>query len=285
MQDYFRRSRLGMAMDSLGFHVFTFILSNFWFTLLWGLQISSLAAGTALYVMIVILRKKVRDDHVTRREAQLRAAIGGELALDRLLLTAPEKANFEIAMLLSLREPLTLIQAGENGVLCARKGKKWLVSFLQAPRDSGVSPVDVLKLQREIRLLNADSGLLCVCGKVSAEAAKQAERAPAVFFLEREKLIAMLGSANPATDSQLVALGRSRKKAAPSHWLRLILHPSRGRRYACYGALLLGMYLLTHLFYYAVPGLACVSLAAACRCVRRGESAFPDGSWTGQDTP
>ncbi len=275
MQDYFQRSRLGNAVDSLGFHFFAYILSNFWFILLWGLGPSSLIAGAALYVMIVILRKKVRDDHVTRKEAELRAAIGGELALDRLLLTAPEKANFEIAMLLSLREPLTLIQAGEHGVLCARKGKKWLVSFLQSPAETSVGPGDVLALQREIRQMNADRGLLCACGKVSAEAARQAERDPAVFFLGREKLIAMLGSANPATDSQLVALGRRRKKAAPVHWVRLILNPARGKRCACYGALLLGMYLLTRLIYYALPGLVCVSLAAACRCVRREESVFP----------
>jgi len=276
MQDYFRRSRLGMAMDSLGFHVFTFILSNFWFTLLWGLQFSSLAAGAALYCMIVILRKKVRDDHVARREMQLRVSIGGELALDRLLLTAPEKANFEIAMLLSLREPLTLIRAGESGVLCARKGKKWLVSFLQSPAETSVGPGDVLALQRDIRLLNADRGLLCVCGKVSAEAARQAEREPCVSFLGRDRLISMLGSANPATDSQLVALGRRRKKAAPMRWLRLILNPARAKRCACYGALLLGMYEFTHLFYYALPGLVCVFLAAACRCVKRQESVFPE---------
>ena len=81
MQDYLRQSRLGTAMDSLGFHAIAFILSNFWFILLWGVRFPSLLAGAALYGMIVILRKKVRDDHVTRKEAQLRAAIGGELAL------------------------------------------------------------------------------------------------------------------------------------------------------------------------------------------------------------
>ena len=277
MQDYLQRSRLGQAMDSLGFHAITLILSNFWFILLWGLRVPALIAGTALYGMIVILRKKARDDHVAREEKQLRAAIGGELALERLLLTDPTKAQFEIAMLLSLLEPLTLIQAGDNGVLCARKGKKWIVSLLQSPQESGVRPEDVLALQREIRLLNADRGLLCVCGKITAEARRQAGREPSVSFLSREKLIAMLGNANPATDAQLVALGRRRKKAAPAHWLRLILAPSRGKRYACYGALLLGMYQLNHLMYYGLPGLICAFLAAACRCVRQEETAFMEG--------
>ena len=274
MQDYLQRSRLGQAMDSIGFHVITLILSNFWFILLWGLRVPAFVAGAALYVMIVILRKKARDDHVTRKEKQLRATIGGELALERLLLTEPVKAHFEIAMLLSLRQPLTLIQAAEKGVLCAWKGKKWIVSFLQSPQESGVSPGDVLALQREIRLLNADRGLLCVCGKVSPEARRQAERDPRVYFLSRKKLIAMLGGANPATDAQLVALGRRRKKAAPGHWLRLILASSRAKRYACYGTLLLGMYQWNHVLYYGLPGLICVFLAAACRCIRQEETAF-----------
>ncbi|MBR3018850.1 MAG: hypothetical protein IKH57_17500 [Clostridia bacterium] len=277
MQEYLQRSRLGQAMDGLGFHAFTLILSNFWFILLWGLGFPAVVAGAALYVMIVILRKKARDDHVTRKEKQLRATIGGELALERLLLTDPAKAHFEITMLLSMRESLTLIQAGEKGVLCARKGKKWIVSFLQSPQESGVGPGDVLSLQREIRLMNADRGLLCACGKISAEARRQAEHEPPVSFFPREKLIAMLGSANPATDPQLIALGRRRKKAAPVHWLRLILAPSRGKRYACYGALLLGMYQLNRLLYFGLPGLACVFLAAACRCVRQEETAFMEG--------
>ena len=58
MQDYLRQSRLGNAMDSLGFHAIAFILSSFWFILLWGVRFQSLLAGAALYGMIVILRKK-----------------------------------------------------------------------------------------------------------------------------------------------------------------------------------------------------------------------------------
>ena len=282
MQDYLQRSRLGQVMDSLGFHVFTLIMSIFWFILLWGLCVPALTAGTALYAMIVILRNKARADQVTRQESRLRATIGGELALERLLLTDPTKAHFEIAMLLSLREPLTLIQAGEKGVLCARKGKKWIVSLLQSPQDISAGSSDVLALQREIKRLNADNGLLCVCGKISAEAQRQADHEPPVSFLSCEKLIAMLGSANPATDVQLVALGRRRKKAAPVHWLRLILAPAHGKRYACYGTLLLGMYQLNHVVYYALPGLACVFLAAACRCVRQEDTPFTEkneGHW------
>ena len=65
---------------------------------------------------------------------------------------------------------------------------------------------------------------------------------------------------------QLVALGKRKKSRDSGSWLRAALSPRRARRYACYGGLLLGMYVLTHFIYYAVPGLICVSLAAACRC-------------------
>ena len=50
--------------------------------------------------------------------------------------------------------------------------------------------------------------------------------------------------------------------------LPVMLDRGRWPRYALYGGLLLGLYLLTGLGYYAVPGLCCLALAVACRCVR-----------------
>ena len=54
-------------------------------------------------------------------------------------------------------------------------------------------------------------------------------------------------------------------------WLPVILHPGRAPRYLGYGALLMGMRLLTGQVFYAFPGLLCWGLAAACRCVGRKE--------------
>lgn len=273
MQDYLRRSRLGGFLDGIGFHVLMLGLCLLWFFLLWGARLPSVSAGLALYGMAVLLRKKARDDLVARKEAQLRCTIGGEMALERLLLSQPERANFEIAMLLSLRHALTLLKTGAEGTLCLRGGRKWLISFLQLPATCAVGPERVLSLQRDMRALGADRGLLCVCGKISQEAREQAGNT--VSFLPREKLVALLGSANPATDDQLVALGRRKKTPPPARWLPTVLNPVRARRYAVYGALLLAMYLLTHLLHYALPGLLCLALAAACRCVPGREEIFP----------
>ena len=87
-----------------------------------------------------------------------------------------------------------------------------------------------------------------------------------VTFLGRDLLLSLFGQANPATDAQLEALGKRKRSRPRVSWVRVVLDRRRARRYACYGALLLLLYQFTHLPYYALPGLICAVLAAACRC-------------------
>ncbi len=266
MQEYLHRTRFSSLMDGAGFHIAALMGSFLWFSLLWGLRLSALTAALALYLLILVIRAKTRDTRVKRKEKQLRVRIGGELALERLLLTPGEQANFEAAMLLSLRTPLTLLRIGEDGVMCDLHGEKLLVAFEQAAQADTVQPGRVLAMQRSVRKIRADRGVLCVPCGISQQAREQAAETVPVRFIGRDALIRLFGQANPATDDQLVALGRRRKSHPPSGWLRMILDQGRARRYACYGSLLLIMYQFTRLTYYAVPGLICVSLAAASRC-------------------
>ena len=276
MQEYLHHSRLGSTLDGIGFHFLALGVSVLWFFLLWGLRLSSILAGLALYGMILLLRRKVRDDHLARREKQMRAAIGGELALERLLLTEQERAHFETAMLLSMAYPLVLLQTGKEGVMCDLKGKKVLISFLQRPASVAAEAEHVLAMQRDIQLLRADRGILCVPCGISAKAREQAQGQPPISFLSREELISLFGRANPATDAQLIELGRRKKAPRPFRWMRLVLDRRRAKRYACYGALLLIMYQFTGFFFYAPAGLLCLGLAAACRCVREKNDLFGD---------
>ncbi len=276
MQEYLHHSRLGSILDGFGFHFLALGVSFLWFLLLWGLRPSSALAGLALYGLILLVRRKARDGRLARREKETRAAIGGELALERLLLTQKERAHFETAVLLSMVHPLVLLQTGEEGVLCALKGKKVLISFLQRHGSAAAEADHVLALQRDIRLLGADRGLLCVPCGISPKAREQAQAQPPVSFLSREEMIALFGRFNPATDAQLVELGRRKKAPRPLHPLRLALDRRRAKRYACYGALLLIMHQLTGFFVYAPAGLLCLALAAASRCVRKKEDLFPD---------
>ena len=276
MQEYLHHSRLGSILDGIGFHFLALAVSFLWFLLLWGVRLSSALAAAALYGMILLLRRKIRDDRVIRKEKQMRASIGGELALERLLLTRREQAHFETAVLLSMAYPLILLKTGEEGVLCDLKGKKVLIAFLQRHASVSAEADQVLAFQRDIRLLRADRGLLCAPCGISPRAREQALAQPPVSFLAREELIALFGRANPATDAQLVALGRRKKAPRPARLLRLALDRRRARRYACYGALLLLMHRFTHFFFYAPAGLLCLALAAACRCVKRKNDLFSD---------
>lgn len=269
MQEYLQHSRLGGIMDGLGFRLLALALSLGWFILLWGLRLPALAAGAALYILILLIEKKTRDERVLRREKRLREQLGGELALERLNLADPGKANFETAMLLSLRKPLVLLQAVSEGIVCTRREQRLLVALLQAPASESLGPGRVLAFQRAIQAEGAEEGILCVPCPISPAAQEQALSAPPVRFLDRGALISLLGQANPATDAQLVALGKRKRARVPAkRWLRVVMDRRRAPRYALYGTLLLGLYFLTHLLYYALPGLACVLLAAACRCVR-----------------
>ena len=267
MQEYLHRTRLSSLMDGIGFHCAALTGGVLWFTLLWGLRLSALTAGISLYALILLIRAKTRDSRVKRKEKQLRMRIGGEMALERLLLAPREQANFETAMLLSLRLPLTLLRAGEDGTLCALRGEKVLIAFVQSPRFDTIQPGHVLALQRSVQRMEARQGILCAPCDVSQKAKEQAEEIVPIRFIGREKLIQLFGRANPATDDQLVALGRRKKRKPASGWLRMALDRQRARRYVCYGGLLLIMYQFTHMIYYALPGLVCVFLAAVSRCV------------------
>ncbi|MBE5770002.1 MAG: hypothetical protein E7336_01370 [Clostridiales bacterium] len=275
MQEYLHKTRLSEKMDTLGFHLLALLLSLGFFLLLWGLRLSALSAGFSLYILILLLRRKTRDGRLIRKEKKLRARIGGELALERLLLSPADQAHFEIAMLISLQKPLQLLRSGNEGMLCSQDEEKFFIVFAQLPLSSSLGAEKVLSVQRAAKARGAARALLCAPCKISPEARTQAAGEIPVSFMERDEMIALFGAANPATDGQLVQLGKRRKNHPPARkWLRLIFDPRRAPRYALYSGLLLSMYLLTRLPYYIAPGLICAFLAAFCRCFSKGEKSI-----------
>lgn len=272
MEEYLQKTRLSQRLDAVGLHFLLLMLSVGWFVLLWGLRLTALLAGGALYGLLAVILQKGRDSRLKRKEQRLRRQLGGEMALERLLLTAPEKAHFEAAVTLSLRYPLTLLRMEEAGVLCDLRGEKALVSFVQLPRKDAVTPAQVLACQRAARALGAERAILCLPCGIREDAREQAAAGPRVTFLSRERMTALFGAQAPATNDQLVALGRRKQQKTPlRHWFRRVLDRGKARRYALYGGLLLGLYLATGLLCYALPGLMCAFLAAACHCGREEE--------------
>ena len=65
------------------------ILGIGWFVFLWGFSLPALTAGMALGVMLWLCARQFSKHITMKREKQLRCMLGGELALNRLLLEPP----------------------------------------------------------------------------------------------------------------------------------------------------------------------------------------------------
>lgn len=269
MQEYLLKNSFREKMDAIGFCLLVLALCLCWFMLLWGVRLQALIAGFGLWGLCLMLRHKTRDHRLVRKEQKLRRRIGGELLLEKLLFSAPEKAHFEAALHLSLAENLVLERMTGHGVLCKKGEERLLLSFFQAPACTILSARDVLFLQRAALQEKAAALWLCAPCTIDGAAQTQGEKKLPVRFISREQLVHLLGNAAPATDRQLVELGKEKQKHIPfKNVLRIIFQPHKARRYALYGLLLLFLYTLTGLPYYAAPGLICVFLAAVSRCFR-----------------
>ena len=270
MQEYLWKNAFRERMDTLGFLMGTLVLCWGWFLLLWGIRVQSILAGAALWGMVLVIRRQGRERRLARKEKKLRRMIGGEMRLQELVLLPVQRAAFELALLLSEKEEFLLERICEEGVLCREKGKAFLLCFLPLPVQEKVKARDVLQCRRAARREGAEGVWLCASCAVSQEAEEQMDDAPGVRFFDRQALIHLLGEVYPATDGQLVELGKKRKQKWPAaRVMKTVLRPEKARRYAWYGLLLLGMYMLTGMVYYAVPGLVCAALFAASRCMAR----------------
>lgn len=270
MQEYLWKNAFRERMDALGFLMGTLVLCWGWFLLLWGFRVQSILAGAALWGMVLVIRRQGRERRLARKEKKLRRMIGGEMRLQEMVLLPVQRAAFELALLLSEKELFLLERICEEGVLCTKEDSMFLLCFLPLPVQEKVKARDVLQCRRAARREGAEGVWLCASCAVSQEAEEQMDDAPGARFFDRQALIHLLGEVYPATDGQLVELGKKRKQKWPAaRVMKTVLRPEKARRYAWYGLLLLGMYMLTGMVYYAVPGLVCAALFAASRCMAR----------------
>lgn len=267
MERYLRRNRLSEVMDGLGMCGLLYLLGVVWFTWLWGLNVPSLLAGAALGTLLWTARSQWRKHTVDKREKALRSRLGAELMLEAMLLSEPKEAHFRAALLLAERWPISLQEVREEGVLCHQGEETLLIQCLRLPEDGELSVNDLLAAQRAARRLKAERAVLCVLGKVSARIAAHAEQAAVpIRLIRRETLLALAGQIAPATDEQLVELGRRRRKPAEQGSItRLVFRRDKARRYHLYGLLMLALYVITDARLYAVPGMVCLTMSVMCR--------------------
>ncbi len=276
MERYLRRNRLSETLDGFGMAVLMYLLAVLWFTWLWGLNLPTLLAGTALGTLLWTARCQRRKHTVSRREKALRSRLGAELMLESMLLAEAKEAHFQAAVLLAERWPIGMQSVKEEGVLCRQGEETLLITCLRMPADGELSVGDLLAAQRSALRLKADKAVLCVLGKVSPKTAARAEqgRVP-IRIIPRDTLLTLAGRYAPATDEQLIELGkRKRRPNEQGSAMRLIFRPDKARRYHLYGLTMLLLYVLTSARLYAVPGMVCLTMAVMCNTRRTGDAAL-----------
>ena len=92
-----------------------------WFVFLWGLNLPALLAGIALGTLLLLLRRLYRQTTLVRRETALRCRIGGELLLEKMLLSEAKEAHFQAALLLEEKWPLRMQRITADGALCRQE--------------------------------------------------------------------------------------------------------------------------------------------------------------------
>ena len=271
MERYLSRSPQAGWLDAVGLRLGILAGCEVWFFALWGVGLPAILAGGALAAMIFLALRLLKKRRVVRKEQALRRRIGGELALEELLLAPAKKAHFQVALLVSAKWPVVLLRVTEDGMLCRYGTETLLVSCLALPPEESAEPAHLLSVQRACRRHRADRGVVCLTCKCSAAAKKYAEdNLFPLRLMEREELLALAGQAWPATDEQLVALGKRKKKGFPlAALLERMLRREKARRYVLYGTGLVLMGLSIGGWWYFTPGAACILLGILCRYLPR----------------
>lgn len=270
MQSYLGRRRLRTLMDTLGVRLLLAALSLGWFVGLWGLTVPALLAGAALGILAQQALSRYRQRSVCRREEMLRRRLGGELMLERMLMSPVRQAHFQAALLLGEKYPLVMERVTDAGVLCRSEDDAVLVACVAIPEKAEAGLAQLAGIRREAALAGAERCVACVTGRCEARSESWAGEGPVPLrVIGRDELLELAGRVCPATDEQLVALGQRKKRPDPAALLRLALRRDKAKTYLTYGLLLLVMGIVTGLGYYAAPGLVCLALAALSRIRRR----------------
>ena len=166
METGFKRNLLAELLDSVGRGVLLMALGIGWFVFLWGLNLPALLAGIALGTLLLLLRRLYRQTTLVRRETALRCRIGGELLLEKMLLSEAKEAHFQAALLLEEKWPLRMQRITADGALCRQEkpsggAETLLVQCVRMPPEGELSIGQLVEahraMQRQQRLSADDA--------------------------------------------------------------------------------------------------------------------------------
>ena len=236
------------------------------------MNLPALLAGIALGTLLLLLRRLYRQTTLVRRETALRCRIGGELLLEKMLLSEAKEAHFQAALLLEEKWPLRMQRITADGALCRQEkpsggAETLLVQCVRMPPEGELSIGQLVEAHPAMQRQQANRVILCVLGKAPPRVIARAEQMPTpIRVIRRETLLALAGRLSPATDAQLVALGQ-RKRRTPQRGslLSIMTQREKAPRYWGYGLFMLILYILTGSAWYAMPGTVCLTLSVVCR--------------------
>lgn len=267
MERYRRKTALASAADHLLRVLLAWAAGAGWFVALWGLCLPALTAGTALGGLFWLCARLLGKKQVQKKEAALRRTLGGELALDKLLLLPEMESVSQCVHWLQSRTNLQITEPTSTGGLGTWDGVS--VFFRLAAQHPGteITSQQVSEAIREASQVKARRLLLCTTAPLSHAAVRLTETAePELRLVGREELVQLAGACSPATDEDLCRLKqRKPKRRSAREWMKVVLHPSRAKRYFWYGAGLAALTLVTGQRFYPIPAAVCLLLFAGCK--------------------
>ncbi|GHU66343.1 hypothetical protein FACS1894184_04090 [Clostridia bacterium] len=275
MQPLDRPTPLSGRIDRIGLRALIIALSVGWFYLLWARPWPAVAAGAALAALWMMAIRLGEKRTLAARETSLRRRIGGQLAVDSLMLQTEVSAAANAASWLSELVPMSDFEQTGDGVIALSEGRRVYVQCIRKHSSSRAGRDDVLAAVRTAREHSIDVCVVCATCPFASEAVLLAEEmVPRTRLLGREGLIRIAGVAAPATNEQLQELGRRQRdrRFDPELWKARLLQPGKGKRYGVYGLGMLVMLIVTRHWAYIVPSAVCLLLFYLSR--RQKVSAF-----------
>lgn len=266
MQKYHPKTLLSSLSEHLLRALVPWLAGLCWFVWLWGVSLPALAAGTAFGVMLWLCARLLGKKRVAKRESLMRQMIGGELALEKLLLLPPRHAAFQAALWISPEAPVEIHSAEDWQVTGQLSEKPVLVRLIAQHESVPITVQQTVEALRDTCAVKAELCLLCATAPLSREAAAFCETSdPPIHLFDRNRLIRLAGLVSPATDEDLRSIGRRKRRRTLQEWWETVLNPSRAKRYFWYGVGLSLLALLTKLRYYPIPAAICLLLYATSK--------------------
>lgn len=245
------------------------VLGVGWFVWLWGLRVSALAAGIAMGGLLWLCVRQFGKMCTMKKETLMRRMIGGELAIAHLLMMPTADALKTVAVWVERPFSFEAERFEEHYVIGKLRDSRAALMLCAQHPSLSINVQQLIEIVREIHSMEQTKLLLCSTAPLSKEAVLWLESTILpIEVIKREELVELAGLHSPATDEQLSQLGR-RKKIRRSYreWLKIILAPSRARRYLGYGIGLSVLALITGQQYYPIPAAICLLLYAGCKVV------------------